>query len=51
MWPKEFLEQQNYSKEPELLRALVIARKTSRNYFNYAALVARGIPIIMTNDD
>lgn len=50
IWPKEFLDHQNYSSEPELLRTLAIARKTTRSYFNYAALVARGIPVIMTDD-
>ncbi|VVC26326.1 SEPARIN core domain [Cinara cedri] len=50
MWPKEFLDEQDYNKEPELLRTLSIARKTTRSYFNYAALVARGIPVIMTDD-
>lgn len=48
MWPKEFLDHQDYSKERELLRTLAIARKTTRSFFNYAALIARGIPVIMT---
>ncbi|XP_025203573.1 separin [Melanaphis sacchari] len=48
-WPKEFLDQQDYHMERELLRTLVIARKTTRSFFNYAALVARGIPVIMTD--
>jgi len=42
------LDQQDYHKEQELLRTLVIARKTGRSFFNSAALVARGIPVIMT---
>lgn len=48
-WPKEFLDQQDYPMERELLRTLAIARKTTRSFFNYAALVARGIPIIMSD--
>lgn len=48
MWPKEFLDHQDYSKERELLRTLAIARKTTRSFFNCAALIARGIPVIMT---
>lgn len=46
-WPKEFLDQMDYHAEPELLRTLAIARKTTRSFFNCAALVARGIPVIM----
>jgi len=48
-WPKEFLDQQDYHVERELLRTLTIARKTTKSFFNYAALVARGIPVIMTD--
>lgn len=48
MWPKEFLDKDDYHIEPELLRTLVTARKTTRSFFNYAALVARGIPVVMT---
>jgi len=48
-WPKEFLDQQDYPMERELLRTLAIARKTTRSFFNYAALVARGIPVIMSD--
>jgi len=48
-YPKEFLDQQDYPMERELLRTLAIARKTTRSFFNYAALVARGIPVVMTD--
>lgn len=48
-WPKEFLDQQDFHMERELLRTLAIARKTTRSFFNYAALVARGIPVIMSD--
>lgn len=48
MWPKEFLDQSVYNKEPELLRTLAISRDTANSFFNNAALVVRGIPIVMT---
>jgi len=47
-WPKEFLDQHDYHTEPELLRTLATARKTTRSFFNHAALIARGIPVVMT---
>jgi hypothetical protein len=44
------LDHVDYHKERELLRTLAIARKTTRSFFNYAALIARGIPVIMTEE-
>lgn len=41
------MDEHDYYEERELLRTLVVARKTARSFFNYAALVARGIPVIM----
>ncbi|XP_050439007.1 uncharacterized protein LOC126844674 isoform X2 [Adelges cooleyi] len=46
-WPKEFLDPCDSNKERELLRTLAVARNTTRSFFNYAAIIARGIPIII----